>query len=42
MKSISRIPLSCCVLSTLITGAFSLSAQADEKISTADFLVRAG
>jgi len=33
MKSISRIPLSCCVLSTLITGAFSLSAQADEKIA---------
>ncbi|WP_421589055.1 ABC transporter substrate-binding protein [Rahnella aceris] len=33
MKSISRIPLSCCVLSTLIAGAFSLSAQADEKIA---------
>ncbi|WP_112289239.1 ABC transporter substrate-binding protein [Rahnella sp. AN3-3W3] len=33
MKSISRIPLSCCVLSTLITGAYSLSAQADEKIA---------
>lgn len=33
MKSISRIPLSCCVLSTLITGAFSMSAQADEKIA---------
>ena len=33
MKSISRIPLSCCVLSTLITGAFSLSVQANEKIA---------
>lgn len=33
MKSMSRIPLSCCVLSTLIAGAFSLSAQADEKIA---------
>ncbi|MCR9001894.1 ABC transporter substrate-binding protein [Rahnella perminowiae] len=33
MKSISRIPLSCCVLSTLILGSFSLAAQADEKIA---------
>lgn len=33
MKSISRIPLSCCVLSTLIAGAFSVSAKADEKIA---------
>ncbi|MBU9835599.1 ABC transporter substrate-binding protein [Rahnella sp. L72c] len=33
MKSISRIPLSCCVLSTLILGSFSQAAQADEKIA---------
>ncbi|WP_129991798.1 MULTISPECIES: ABC transporter substrate-binding protein [unclassified Rahnella] len=33
MKSISRIPLSCCVLSTLVLGSFSLAAQADEKIA---------
>lgn len=33
MKSISRIPLSCCVLSTLILGSFSVSAHAYEKIA---------
>jgi len=33
MKSISRIPLSCCVLSTLLLGSFSVSAHADEKIA---------
>ena len=33
MKSISRIPLSCCVLSTLVIGAFSVSAHAGEKIT---------
>ncbi|CAM3990050.1 ABC transporter substrate-binding protein [Rahnella bruchi] len=33
MKSISRIPLSCCVLSALISGVVSLPAHADEKIA---------
>jgi len=32
MKLTSCIPLSCCVLSTLLLGTFSLSAQADEKL----------
>ncbi|WP_434460794.1 ABC transporter substrate-binding protein [Serratia plymuthica] len=33
MKSISRIPLSCCVLSALIPATFSLAVHADEKIA---------
>lgn len=33
MKSISRIPLSCCVLSALIPAVFSLAVHADEKIA---------
>ncbi|SUQ57176.1 NMT1/THI5 like [Raoultella terrigena] len=32
MKLISRIPLSCCVLSALVPGLFSLPAHADEKL----------
>jgi NitT/TauT family transport system substrate-binding protein len=33
MKMTSRLPLSCCVLGTLLLGAFSQAAQADEKIA---------
>ncbi|MDJ1654436.1 ABC transporter substrate-binding protein [Raoultella sp. Ech2A] len=32
MKLISRIPLSCCVLSALVPGLFALPAHADEKL----------